>query len=101
MFKTINFCKLYFDRHFQKPGTPFTMAEISDWAKRPFAGENIFVVGESYNPSRGWCEGALLSSKNALKEGWGIQMDEKLAARNVEMKKDIRQLVRSEGMARP
>lgn len=68
-----NSCFLF--RHFQKPGTPYTMVDVADWAKRPFKGENLFVVGEAFHPFRGWSEGSLVSSDNALLEGWEIQPD--------------------------
>lgn len=59
-------------RHFQKPGFNYTLTEVSDWAKRPFPGQEIFIVGDAYNPYRGWTEGAILSADNALLEGWNI-----------------------------
>jgi len=68
----INHCVVNF-RHFQKPDTPYTMKDIANWAKKPFTDENLFVVGESYHPMRGWCEGAIVSCRNALKVGWGIE----------------------------
>ena len=42
------------------------------WAKRPFPGEDVFIVGEAYSVLTGWNEGALQSAYNALKEGWEI-----------------------------
>lgn len=55
-----------------------------EWAKRPFKNQNIFVVGESYHPMRGWCQGAIVSCRNALKEGWGIERNvkEKIVKKN-------------------
>ncbi|XP_032219406.2 uncharacterized protein LOC116602233 [Nematostella vectensis] len=58
--------------HFQKPGTTFSMEDISNWAKRPFPGENLFIIGEAFHPFRGWCEGSIVSSQNALQDGWGL-----------------------------
>ena len=49
------------------------MSDISKWAKRPFRRANIFIVGESYELMRGWCQAAIVSCRNALKEGWGIE----------------------------
>jgi len=42
------------------------------WAKRPFPGEDVFIVGEAYAGIVEWNEGALQSAYNALKEGWEI-----------------------------
>ena len=47
--------------------------DVSNWAKRPFTGRDIFTIGDAYNPLRGWTEGAILSANNALFEGWRIQ----------------------------
>lgn len=33
----------------------------------------FFIVGEAYQPIKGWIEGALQSAQNALSEGWGIE----------------------------
>ena len=63
---------LYF-RHFQKPRSNITLSDVSNWAKRPFPEENIFVIGDAYNPYRGWTQGAISSADNALLEGWQIQ----------------------------
>jgi len=49
------------------------MADISNWTKRPFPREDIFVVGESYDPMRGWCQAAIVSCRHALNEGYGIK----------------------------
>lgn len=91
----------HFFRHFQKPGTPYSMVDISNWAKRPFPGENIFIVGEAFHPFRGWCEGSIESSQNALRDGWGIQVG--VAARaegRTAQKEDLSQLIKSKSMAR-
>lgn len=58
--------------HFQKPGFNYTLADVSNWAKRPLPGRDIFVIGDAYSFLRGWTEGAILSANNALFEGWGI-----------------------------
>ena len=70
---------LYF-RHFQKPGSDITLSEVSDWAKRPFPQQDVFVTGDAYNPYRGWTQGAIMSVDNALLEGWQIQ--EKSSSQN-------------------
>ena len=64
---------LFHSRHFQRPGSNITLTEVSDWAKRPFPEQEIFVVGDAYNPYRGWTQGAIASAQNALLEGWKIQ----------------------------
>ena len=46
------------------------------WAKRPFPGEEVFLVGEAYSSIVRWNEGALESAYNALKEGWEITQPE-------------------------
>ncbi|KAL9951543.1 hypothetical protein ACROYT_G044219 [Oculina patagonica] len=58
--------------HFQKPGSNITLSEVSNWAKRPFPKQEIFVIGDAYNPYRGWTQGAIMSADNALLEGWQI-----------------------------
>lgn len=76
------------------------MVDISNWAKRPFPGENIFVIGEAFHPFRGWCEGSIVSSQNALKEGWGIQFPTTMS-RMGEVKEDLSRLALSKkNMAR-
>lgn len=57
-------------RHIQRAGTHLSAFKVVDWAKRPFPGRDLFMVGEAYHPLRGWIEGALLSAHNALREGW-------------------------------
>ena len=59
-------------RHFQRPGSGISMRRVAQWAKRPFAGKEIYIAGSAYNELRAWAEGALLSANNALGEGWGI-----------------------------
>ena len=49
------------------------MKDIEQWAKRPFAGEDIFLVNEAYDPYRGWCEGSIRTCQHALTEGWSIR----------------------------
>jgi len=68
--------------HFQKPGFNFTLTEVSDWAKRPLPGQEIFIIGDAYNPYRGWTEGAIFSANNALLEGWAIQEMSSLQGKN-------------------
>lgn len=48
------------------------MQEVEGWAKRPFEGEELYMVGSAYHPYRAYSEGALVSANNALLEGWGI-----------------------------
>ena len=62
-----------FFRHIQRAGTHISSFKVDDWAKRPFPGQDLFMVGEAYHPLKGWIEGALLSAQNALREGWNIE----------------------------
>lgn len=59
-------------RHVQRAGTHVSSFKVVEWAKRPFQGQDVFVVGEAYHPLKGWIEGALQSAENTLREGWGI-----------------------------
>ena len=65
---------LFVCRHFQKAGFNYTLADVSNWAKRPFPGRDIFIIGDAYNTLRGWTEGAILSANNALFEGWHLNV---------------------------
>ncbi|MCS6915482.1 MAG: FAD-dependent oxidoreductase [Myxococcales bacterium] len=56
-------------------GTRFTNADIARWALDPLPGEDIVLVGESYNPQRsGWTDGAYKSSINALNARYGFSL---------------------------
>ena len=59
-------------RYLQGPGSRFSIRQVEEWAKRPFKGEELFMVGSAYHPYRAYSEGALMSANNALLEGWGI-----------------------------
>ena len=63
---------IFLSRHHQRAGTHLSSFRVVDWARRPFPGQDLFIVGEAYHTVRGWIEGALLSAKNALREGWSI-----------------------------
>ncbi|KAJ7330580.1 hypothetical protein OS493_022193 [Desmophyllum pertusum] len=63
-------------RHLTKAGSTLSKHDLAKWAKRPFPGEQIYMVGEAYSISPGWNEGALMSAYNALKEGWEIEQPE-------------------------
>ena len=52
------------------------------WAKRPFPGKEVFIVGEAFSILTGWNEGAFLSAYNALKEGWEIMQPEPYRTEN-------------------
>lgn len=60
----------------QRAGTHISVSEVTDWAKRPFPQQEVFIVGEAYNLIRGWVEGALQSAKNALEEGWNMKISD-------------------------
>ena len=68
-----NYVTCLYYRHFQKSGSNITLSEVSNWAKRPFPQQDVFVIGDAYNPYRGWTQGAIMSADNALLEGWQIQ----------------------------
>ncbi|KAJ7383867.1 hypothetical protein OS493_025743 [Desmophyllum pertusum] len=82
----------FYSRHFQMPGSNITLTGVSAWAKRPFPEQEIFVIGDSYNPYRGWTQGAIQSADNALLEGWQVQgttsSQKKLAASLSELMRD-------------
>lgn len=58
--------------HETKAGSNVSRHDVKKWAKRPFPGEEIYLVGEAFSLQVGWNEGALSSAYNALKEGWEI-----------------------------
>ena len=49
-----------------------SLRQVEEWAKRPFKGEELYMVSSAYHPYRGYSEGAVMSANNALYEGWGI-----------------------------
>lgn len=56
-------------------GSQFTNAQIAQWAVEPLPGEQVSLVGESYNPQRsGWSDGAYKSSINALNAKYGFSI---------------------------
>jgi hypothetical protein len=66
-----------------KAGSPFSNAQIATWAVLPFPGEQISLVGESYNPQRStWSDGAFKSSINVLNSLFGMQLAGQTAAPN-------------------
>lgn len=61
--------------HWLRAGAKSTNAEIFDWAVEPLPGENIALVGESYNPNRsGWSDGAYKSSIHLLNKKYGMNL---------------------------
>ena len=65
-----------FNRHQTKAGFNASRYDLGEWAKRPFPGEEVFMVGEAFSIINAWNEGALLSAYKALKAGWGIMQPE-------------------------
>jgi hypothetical protein len=58
-----------------RAGSPFTNAQIATWAILPIPGEQVSLVGESYNPQRStWSDGAFKSSINTLNSVYGYQL---------------------------
>jgi len=41
--------------------------------RRPFAGEDLFIVGEAYSGSQGWVEGALTTAEHVVRDYFGLQ----------------------------
>ena len=62
----------FISRYLQKPGSRVSMKQVTQWAKRPISGEEIYVIGSAYHPYRGYSEGAIMSANNALNDGWKI-----------------------------
>ena len=63
---------LHIARHQTRAGSNASRYDLEEWAKRPFPGEEVYMVGEAYSVVDAWNEGALLTAYKALKEGWGI-----------------------------
>jgi hypothetical protein len=64
-----------------KAGSPFSNADITVWALQPVAGEQVALVGESYNPQRStWVDGAIKSSINTLNSLYGFTLSGQTAA---------------------
>src|SRR6185369_1561401 len=58
-----------------RAGSPFTNAQIASWAINPLPGEQVSLVGESYNPQRStWTDGAYKSSINTLNSLYGMNL---------------------------
>lgn len=56
-------------------GSQYTNADIARWAMEPVPGEDIALVGESYNPQRsGWSDAAYKSSIRALNAKFGLNL---------------------------
>lgn len=61
--------------YFVKAGSPYSNADIAQWALKPLAGEDISLVGDGYNPQRaGWSDGAYKSSINSLNVNFGMNL---------------------------
>ena len=56
-------------------GSRFMNSDIARWAIEPLRGENVAMVGDSYNPQRsGWSDAAYKSSINMLNERFGCEL---------------------------
>lgn len=60
--------------YLQKPGTNFPLPIIRKWAKKPLAGNDVFLVGRAFYSFGGMLEDDILSTAEALKEGWDIDL---------------------------
>lgn len=59
--------------HWITAGSTFSNADIFAWALEPLPGEDVALVGESYNPQRStWSDGAYKSSIHLLQKRYGI-----------------------------
>jgi hypothetical protein len=64
-----------------RAGSPYTNADIATWAIAPLPGEQVSLVGESYNPQRStWSDGAFKSSINTLNAVFGLSLDGQTAS---------------------
>ena len=58
-----------------RAGSPYTNADIAQWAIEPLTGESVSLVGESYNPQRsGWSDAAYKSSIATLDAKFGFHL---------------------------
>jgi hypothetical protein len=68
--------------HWLRGGSSFTNAQTAEWAVQPLPGEDVSLVGESYNPQRAaWVDAALKSSINTLNARYGFDLPTSGAAR--------------------
>ena len=61
-------------RFFQKPGANFSSTTIQQWARRPLAGQDVFLVNRAYYNFGGYLEYTIRSALEALKEGWNSEL---------------------------
>ena len=62
----------FHSRYLQKPGSRVSIKQVTQWARRPIAREEIYVIGSAYHPYRGYSKGAIMSANNALNDKWKI-----------------------------
>ena len=74
----------------QRAGSHLSPFKVSEWAKRPFAELDLFMVGEAYHPMRGWIEGALQSAQEALREGWDVENNDLKQKRDLSREQTVR-----------
>ena len=61
--------------YFVRAGSPYSNADIAQWALKPIKNEDISLVGDSYNPQRaGWSDAAYKSSINTLNTNYGLNL---------------------------
>jgi monoamine oxidase len=41
--------------------------------RRPFAGDDLYIVGEAYSGNQGWVEGALTTAEHVLRDYFGLR----------------------------
>jgi lysine 2-monooxygenase len=52
--------------NFWAPGVD--VRRVMQGIRRPFDGEDLFIVGEAYSGNQGWVEGALTTAEHVLRE---------------------------------
>jgi len=52
--------------NFWSPGV--NVKAIMEGIRRPFADENLFIMGEAYSGNQGWVEGALTTAEHVLRD---------------------------------
>lgn len=67
--------------YFVRAGSPYSNADIAEWALKPLEKDQVILVGDSYNPQRAaWSDAAYKSSINALNAHFGMNLETGAAA---------------------
>jgi hypothetical protein len=57
--------------NFWAPGVD--VLSVMKGIRRPFEGEDLFIVGESYSGNQGWVEGALTTAEHVVRDYFGLR----------------------------